>query len=281
MIKALILYFSGTGNTAFVARYLSSQLTSQWSHLELELSLASIETFAVQQIAEFDLIVFGFPVFELSMPQIVHEYLDQLPHVDSKGVFLFCTMGLAAGNAFRKAFAYFKKKGFHFLGSAKVLMPGTDGLAMLKEDSPYAKKALQRNYDEIKPADALVHQIVRVVKELEIGGDLHPFHTSPPINILDSLFGWLLHLLYVIMVKYMKKRYWVDDSCNRCNLCVKICPVANITLEQNGIQFHDRCVVCLRCLHQCPQHAIQIGSFTQGKFRWHGPKGDYHHPFLR
>ena len=85
MIKVLILFFSGTGNTAFIGRYLASCLTSQLGHREVEITLASIETIAVQQISEYDLIVFGFPVFELSMSNIVHRYLDQLPQVDSKG----------------------------------------------------------------------------------------------------------------------------------------------------------------------------------------------------
>ena len=281
MVKILILYFSGTGNTAFIGRYIESHLISQLGHLEAEISKSSMETTPVEQLQEYDLIIFGFPVFELSAPQIVHEYLDQLPQVESKGVLLFCTMGLAAGNAIRKVFAYFKAKGFNFLGSAKMKMPGTDGLAMLNEDSSYVKKALQRNYEEIQSADALIHQIVSVVKDLEKGGDLGQYHESPPINFLDSVFGWILHLLYVVMVKYMKKRYWVDDSCNQCNLCVKVCPVGNISMESSGIQFHDQCVVCLRCVHQCPQRAIQIGNFTKDKFRWHGPQGDYHPPLLR
>ena len=249
--------------------------------LEMDVSLASIETVPPKIIGEYDLIVFGFPVFELSMPQIVHDYLDHLPQIDSKGVFLFCTMGLAAGNAFRRVFSYFKIKGFHFLGSAKIKMPGTDGLVMLKENSTFVQKAIEKNYDEVKPADTLVHEIVTVVKEMERGNGVVQFRKSPPFNLLDFMFGWIIHLLYKIMVKYMKKRYWVDDTCNQCNFCVKICPIGNITLEKTGIKFHDQCIVCLRCVHQCPQHSIQIGNFTSGKFRWHGPKGDYHPPLLR
>jgi hypothetical protein len=34
-------------------------------------------------------------------------------------------------------------------------------------------------------------------------------------------------------------------------------------------------VLCLRCLHACPQEAIQIGKLTVDKFRWKGPKGDF------
>ena len=40
-------------------------------------------------------------------------------------------------------------------------------------------------------------------------------------------------------------------------------------------EFADHCALCLRCLHACPQEAIQIGRLTVGKFRWRGPKGDF------
>jgi hypothetical protein len=37
----------------------------------------------------------------------------------------------------------------------------------------------------------------------------------------------------------------------------------------------------MRCIHGCPEQAIQIGKRTVGKFRWHGPKGQFKPPRLR
>jgi hypothetical protein len=31
----------------------------------------------------------------------------------------------------------------------------------------------------------------------------------------------------------------------------------------------------MRCIHNCPEEAIQIGRATIDKYRWHGPKGDF------
>ena len=31
----------------------------------------------------------------------------------------------------------------------------------------------------------------------------------------------------------------------------------------------------MRCIHQCPQEAVQIGRGTVGKFRWRGSGGDF------
>ena len=62
--------------------------------------------------------------------------------------------------------------------------------------------------------------------------DLIVFQKKVPFNILDWCFGWLFHLMYIILVKIMKKRFRIDDNCNLCKLCVKICPV-------NALAFTD------------------------------------------
>ena len=77
------------------------------------------------------------------------------------------------------------------------------------------------------------------------------------------------------MVYFMKKKFHATEECTFCELCVKNCPVQNISIFEKNIVFGDQCVMCLRCIHQCPAEAIQIGKITLGKFRWHGPLGDF------
>jgi ferredoxin len=31
-------------------------------------------------------------------------------------------------------------------------------------------------------------------------------------------------------VPKMDSRFWVDEKCNRCGICAKVCPVSNVTL---------------------------------------------------
>ncbi|MHA1674821.1 MAG: EFR1 family ferrodoxin, partial [Promethearchaeota archaeon] len=154
-------------------------------------------------------------------------------------------------------------------------MPGTDGLAMMDENSSYIKKAINRDYDNVPKIEIFADKIANIINRLENGEKIINLEKRPPLKIIDSVLGWVFRGLYIVLVKYIKKRYWVDGNCNRCSLCVKICPVQNITLNEDGIHFANNCTVCLRCIHQCPQEAIQLGGFTQGKFRWHGPKGEF------
>lgn len=59
----------------------------------------------------------------------------------------------------------------------------------------------------------------------------------------------------------------------QCGKCVAICPVNNIVLKNNKIEFLDKCVACLGCFHRCPTHAI-IYKNKDNKKRYINPKVD-------
>ncbi|MFZ7132302.1 MAG: 4Fe-4S binding protein [Eubacteriales bacterium] len=42
---------------------------------------------------------------------------------------------------------------------------------------------------------------------------------------------------------------------------------------ESQVTFADKCQLCMRCIHQCPFEAIQIGNKTKGEFRWKDPNG--------
>jgi ferredoxin len=55
----------------------------------------------------------------------------------------------------------------------------------------------------------------------------------------------------------------VTDRCTICNICVKLCPVDNITMDENGIKFGDKCEYCFGCIQFCPQNAIEFGKLKR------------------
>ena len=57
-MKLLILYFSGTGNTDYVAHYLARQ----WANLPVEIELRSVEQQPAEAVTDFDVLAAGFPV---------------------------------------------------------------------------------------------------------------------------------------------------------------------------------------------------------------------------
>ena len=272
-MKLLILYFSGTGNTDYIARYIEKKLQNNSQFIDV--SLLTIENCSPDELKEYDIICFGFPVFELNSPEIVRTFLANLSPIQNKGVFIFCTMGLWDGNAIRKIYKPFQKNGYCFLGSMRILMPGTDGLLMLRKNSRFIKIALEKDYKNLPKVDKFTARIIDITKKLSSGEKLEDLSIKPTFKIASIIIGPPLHLLYLILVNFMKKKFYATEDCTFCELCVKNCPVQNISIIDKEIVFGDQCIMCLRCIHQCPAEAIQIGKITLGKFRWHGPLGDF------
>ena len=48
-----------------------------------------------------------------------------------------------------------------------------------------------------------------------------------------------------------------------------------VTRRSFTVTFSDRCILCLRCVTQCPTEAIQIGKGSEGTVRWRGPLGTF------
>ena len=138
-----------------------------------------------------------------------------------------------------------------------------------------ARKALQKDYDQLKDADRLAEQMQSVLSALASGQSLDtlrmPLPPEPKMGPSDRLWA----ALYRMTENWARARLHADQRCEGCGLCARICPVDNVSLRDGRAHFEGHCVLCLRCLHACPQEAIQIGKLTSGKFRWKGPRGNF------
>jgi NAD-dependent dihydropyrimidine dehydrogenase PreA subunit len=56
------------------------------------------------------------------------------------------------------------------------------------------------------------------------------------------------------------------EKCDGDGICVDVCPVAVFELKEEGgntksyVVNQDECLVCMACVVQCPQNAIEVNE---------------------
>lgn len=276
-MKLAILYFSGTGNTDYVARYLARRLAVP----DLETVLWSVERERTADLADFDVLALGFPVYAADAPGFLQEFLHEMSPGEGRGAYVFCTKGAVAGNAVRRNLQRLAERGYVPLGGASVGMPGSDGLAFSRTGSWMARAALEKDFDHLHTVDRLAGRMRTALSGMAHGEPVEAYHRPLPLSVTGVLVDWLWSALYVAFAGYLRNKLLADHQCISCGLCVRLCPVGAVELTDGRPRFDEECALCMRCIHACPQEAIQFGRATAGKFRWHGPKGDFRPQALR
>ena len=208
-MRLLFLYFSGTGNTDYVAHYLAQRLDQS----QVEVELRSIEWQPPEKVTDFDLLAFGFPVYAADSPGFVQTYLEQLPSGANRGAFVFCTKGAYAASAVKLNLQRLAMRGYVPLCGGDVIMPGTDGLSMISKNSWMARKALQKDYDRLKDANRLIERMSSVLSELEDGRPIDtlrvPLPPEPKMGPSDRLWA----VLYGMTENWSRSRLHADEQC--------------------------------------------------------------------
>ncbi|MFU0832227.1 MAG: hypothetical protein ACFWUC_04720 [Oscillospiraceae bacterium] len=269
-MEILVAYFSGTGNTAYCAEYIKNHLEQPG----IRIKTVSVEHLLNTDLAQYDAVIFGFPVYACDVPILMKNYLKQINPGSVSTAYLFCTAGAYSGNALHHAAVRLKAVGCRVAGWADVTMPGSNALAFLNKDSPAAKKMCSRDFSRIESLDRLIAKIRSDFAESgEHAREIRDVRV--PLKLIGIVTDGVVHLGYTPLRKWMVRKFYADDNCIRCGYCEKICPAGNIRVTDEGVRFDGSCFLCMRCVHQCPQEAIQIGSKTVGKMRWKGPDGRY------
>lgn len=254
-----IIYFSGTGNTHYIA-----EMIQKWHEEKGETVVMTPIEVTKPTAKAWDQLYVGFPIYACDMPDYMRDYLHMLPPGNGMPVKLFATYGMFVGDGMVHAIKGFESMGYRVNGILTMKMPGSDGLAFLKKDGKAAAKLMSNEMVDIEAVGKWLASDENITWE----------KASP---IRSRLMIGAMHL----SEKWMKNKYYADERCIKCEKCVSLCPTANISMISGQIEFANRCMLCMRCVHQCPAEAIQIGKGTVDKYRYKGPNGQFKPPVLR
>ena len=242
MKKAVIYCFSGTGNTAYVAKLISDQLSKAITDCQVipmeECTLLGKPI----QVERGTLIGIGFPVHAMNAPKLVYDFLALLPS-GRFPYFSFKTAGDPLFNAgsnlpLRKQLGI---KGWRCLHESLFVMPSN----MASKNAP----------EKVKQLALIAHKQASKVGEQILNGTM----VREPQTALTPLFA-IFSRLETLGAKKNSSKWRVKDNCIHCGKCAANCPTQNITRSGNNLIFGDNCIWCLRCSFNCPTQALVIGN---------------------
>jgi ferredoxin len=246
-----LFYFTGTGNTLCIAKNLAEKLGD-----------ATVEPVTrANPIIDNDVDTVGiiFPVYGWGMPNIVGAFVDRLENCTGKYVFAVCNYGGTLFASLKSIQRRLQKKGIALDAGFALRMP-VNYIPIFTVLSPEKQKKI------LDKAMKKTASIASIVKKKEKTG-IETWKV-PVIN------GLLLSMHEAMManVNNEDKKYWVNDKCNGCGICKKVCPVGNISLSESGPVWNHACQECMACVHWCPPAAIQYGKAPERRGRYHNPE---------
>lgn len=249
----MVLYFSGTGNSAYVAKRIAAALGEEPVSLFEKLRNHDYST-----IVSTTPWVICAPTYAWQLPHIVRDWLQHTFLGGNRSIYFVLTCGSGIGGAAAYARALCRKRGLHFKGLAGVVMP-ENYIAMF--DAPQQAEA----EEIVRKANPVIDAIAAQIKA---GADIGK--RSDPLGV--ALSTAVNRSFYALSVS--DKKFVVSDACISCGLCRDNCPTANIVLKNGKPVWLGKCTHCMACICSCPQSAIEYGKISVGKPRYHCPALD-------
>ncbi len=247
----MILYFSGCGNSAFVANELARLTGDRLRLLDIADDNPSWQLDADEALG------IVCPVYSWDVPRVVNDYLKRLKtNRRPSYLYLVCTCGDSVGNTVESFAKFTASLGWTLRFAHSFIMPETYvNLKSFKLDTPESER---RKIAAVRQALPLVAERImrREVRFEVVKGKLPWFNT----HITNALFYKLL---------ITDKKFRVNSQCVSCGICEKGCPLHNITMIDGRPHWHGNCINCMSCYHHCPKNAIHFGNATQGKGQYY------------
>ena len=251
----MIFYFSGTGNTRWVATAIAKALSEELLYIP-DLIRAGRYEFALK---EDERLGFCFPTHGWQPPRIVRDFIRELRlNIVPDYCWALTTCGDNTGETMTILNKDLQIKGLQAETLFSVIMPESYVCLPFMKTDPEDKERWK-----IENAKRQLHHIVSILKDRKRG-----------IEELEK--GATPRLYSYVIGEYFNKRMVTDkkftvdaDVCIQCGKCEKVCPVDNIKGTPPVWLHNGRCTSCLACYHYCPVHAINFGKITRRRDQYY------------
>ena len=252
----MIFYFSGTGNTRWVAEQIAKAIGEELVFIP-DMIRERRYKFTVK---EDERIGFCFPTHGWQPPRICREFIRQLSLTSKTNTYCWAltTCGDNTGEAMTILNKDLQTIGLQAETLFSVIMPESYVCLPFMKTDPE-----DRERWKIENAEHQLHHIISIVKDRKRGIEELEKGSTP------RLYSYVIGAYFNKRMVHDKK-FTVDaDVCIKCGKCVKVCPVDNIKGTPPVWIHNGKCTCCLACYHYCPVHAINYGSITRKRDQYY------------
>ena len=252
----MILFFSGTGNTRWIAQQLAEAIGEKLLFIPDEIKKGTMH----YELEADERLGFCFPTHGWQPPRIVRDFLRHATFQTSSTTFVWAltTCGDNMGKTMDILNRELAQKGLKAETMFSVIMPESYVcLPFMYTDSE------SREREKIEQARRQTEHIIRIIKDRKRGIEELEQGATP------RLFSYVIGA-YFNRNMITDKKFTVNaDVCTRCGKCQRVCPVDNIQGTPPEWLHNGQCTCCLACYHYCPVHAINYGSITRKRDQYY------------
>ena len=254
----MIFYFSGTGNSKWIANTVSTYQQERLISIAGEMTDPANSFHYTLQNNEK--IGFVFPVYSWAPPAIVLDFIRKIRLENYHGQYMFfiCSCGDEAGLTLPIIQKEAELKGLKWNAGFSVIMP--NHYVSLPGFDTDPKDLEKKKLEECIPVLQRINKLIA-----ECSPDTFECKKGSWAYLKSRIINPLFNKYQVTA-----KPFFATDACISCGLCEKICPMRNVSVDIKPV-WGDNCTSCLACYHICPNHAVQYGKATKNKHQYFNP----------
>lgn len=240
MKKCLIVFYSLSGTTSKIAELLVPGLSSEYS-----VDLINITEHKNIDYSNYDLIGIGTPVYYYRPSYPILEAMEDLPDLMNKPVFTFLLFGMVSFDAFHYLERIIQKKNGRIIGHEEFT----------GEDLFYGYMKLGYLFSPDRPSKddfSKAREYSQAILENLKGNNIKVKTVRPGIVYVLERFSFT-RLFNNYIHTYM---FRAANACDACGICVKSCPMNNVTIVNGKPVWGHNCIGCYNCELKCPKEAI-------------------------
>lgn len=235
-MKRIVLYFTGTGNSLYIAR----QIAGKDGEI---LSIPQLVKEGKYDI-EADEIGIVYPIYGHMPPNMVRRFI-QRANLKADYLFAVLTYGARKCNAVEiwEDISSHAGKKFDYISTIVMVdnwLPNFDMNEQVMIDK-HIPENLQMITEDLASRKQWHEPVTQEERDMHAG-----FMKYSGIN---PETGFLVQ---------SQNYFDITDACIGCSACVSVCPKGNYKMTSRGVSTQGECEFCFACIQNCPQKAIKF-----------------------